>query len=88
MVLKNVLQPLREMTTKLLKKDIDIRCAYTSLMDIKENIAMMRTDIDARFQLWYKDALDLAKELGTDERAKGRNIYRATHPSKSSREYF
>ena len=91
MVLKHVLQPLREITTNLQKRDIDIRCAYTSLTEVKEDVAAIRTDIDGRFQLWYKDAQDLAKELGTDERApraKGRSNYRATHPAESPKEYF
>ena len=91
MVLKNVLQPLREITIKLQKRDIDIKCAYTLVMAIKADFTMLRNDIDERFKLWYQDALDLAKELGTDERApraKGRSIYRATHPAESTKEYF
>ena len=90
-VLRNVLQSLREIITKLQKRDINIRSSYTSLTEVKNDIAAIRTDIDARFGLWYEDVLDLSKELGTDERvprAKGTNNYRAKHPAESTMEYF
>ncbi|XP_071841190.1 52 kDa repressor of the inhibitor of the protein kinase-like [Apostichopus japonicus] len=90
-ILKNVLHPLRAITTKLQKRDMDIRSAYTSLTEVSNDIVAIRRDIDARFALWYQDALDLAKELDVEEarpRAKGRNAYRATHPAETPKDYF
>lgn len=91
-VLRNVLQPLREITTRLQKRDLDIRSAYTSLAEVHKDIEALRADIDTRFRLWYvHEVLVLAKELGVEERvprAKGRNAYRATHPAESTMEYF
>ncbi|KAG1650934.1 repressor of the inhibitor of the protein kinase [Nymphon striatum] len=90
--LRNVLQPLREITARLQKRDLDIRSAYTSFTEVHEDIEALRADIDDRFRLWYEDeVLVMAKELGVDEkvpRAKGRNAYRATHSAKSTMKYF
>ncbi|KAG1673489.1 repressor of the inhibitor of the protein kinase [Nymphon striatum] len=90
--LRNVLQPLREITARLQKRDLDIRSAYTSLTEVYEDIEALRADIDDRFRLWYEDeVLVMAKELGVDEkvpRAKGRNAYRATHLAESTMKYF
>ena len=47
MVLKNVLHPLREITTELQKRDIDIRCAYTLLMEIKKDIVALTVQSSA-----------------------------------------
>ncbi|KAG1690263.1 repressor of the inhibitor of the protein kinase [Nymphon striatum] len=90
--LRNVLQPLREITARLQKRDLDIRSAYTSLTEVYEDIEALRADIDDRFRLWYEEeVLVMAKELGVDEkvpRAKGRNAYRATHLAESTMKYF
>ncbi|KAG1714421.1 repressor of the inhibitor of the protein kinase [Nymphon striatum] len=90
--LRNVLQPLREITARLQKRDLDIRSAYTSLTEVYEDIEALRADIDDRFRLRYEDeVLVMAKELGVDEkvpRAKGRNAYRATHLAESTMKYF
>ena len=89
-VMKNVLAPLREITTKLQQRDLDIRSAYSLLSSAKEDIGKLRAEIAERFDMWYVEILKVAEKLGTEEKmcqAKS-CIYRATHPAKDPKEYF
>lgn len=89
--LKNVLQTLREITTKLQKRDLDIYKAYNSIDSVFSDMKTLRQDIDTRFNLWYTEIQHIAQALDVDERvprAKGSNIHRATHPADSPKEYF
>lgn len=50
-VLKNVLQPLREIIIKLQKYDLDIQAAYKLIGQVQKDIETLRADIDVRFDV-------------------------------------
>lgn len=89
-VLKNVLHPLREITIKLQKRDLDIRNAYSLLDSVKLDMENLRKEVDDRFNNWYTEIKKIANRLGTEEhvpRARA-SIYRATHPAGNPKEYY
>ena len=63
-VVKNCLQLLRGMTTKLQKRDIDIVSAYNMIDDTKKKITDLRANIGREHVDWYNEAQQMAKKWG------------------------
>ena len=61
-VVKNCLQLLRGMTTKLQKTDIDIVSAYNMIDDTKKKITDLRANIGREHADWYNEAQQMAKK--------------------------
>ena len=59
--MKNVLEPLRGITKKLQKRDLDILEAYNDIDQIIKDA--LRTNIDGTDNLWYSEIMNIAKEL-------------------------
>ena len=79
---------MREKTIRLQKRDMNIRKAYSSVSDVKSDLVAILGNVDARFDLWYLDILELAKVFVTNEQApreKRSKIHIVTYPTASSK---
>ena len=87
---KNVLYPLREITTKLQQRDLDVKSAYSLLDTVKKDLQILRDEVEVRFDGWYEEVLALATRIGTEERMRRAKacVFRATHPAENAKEYF
>ena len=64
---KNILDEVKTLASKQQKRDQDIFEAYMMVYEVIGNIKSVRKNIDSDFQVWYKQILDLAEELGIVE---------------------
>ena len=64
---KNILDEVKALASKLRKRDQDIFEANMMVDEVIGNIKSVRKNIDSDFQVWYKQILDLAEELGIVE---------------------
>ena len=91
LALRNILLPLRGITTKLQKRDLDIYSALTSIADVQSQLTDLRTTLDEVFKLWYQDVLNLAKKVGGEERLNRRTNsqkHRNNVPADSPEEFI
>eukprot|EP00118_Oscarella_pearsei_P012310 m.89758 g.89758 ORF g.89758 m.89758 type:complete len:111 (+) comp36624_c0_seq4:2016-2348(+) len=65
--MKNALDELWSLASKLQKRDQDICQAYTMVDAVKESVKSKRQNIDCVFDSWYQDVEELAKSLGVTE---------------------
>ena len=90
-VVKNCLQLLRGMTTKLQKRDINIVSAYNMIDDTKKKITDLRANIGREHADWYNEAQQMAMKVGEDitmPRITTRNVYRANVACTSISDYY
>jgi len=66
-VLKNSLDDLKDLPTKLQRRDIDAFEAYTMIDNIRSEIQCLRDDIGVEFQSWYDEAKQLDSCIGIEE---------------------
>ena len=85
-VVKNCLQLLRGMTTKLQKRDIDIVSAYNMIDDSKKKITDLRANIGREHADWYNEAQPMAKKV--EEDITTRNVYLANVACTSTSDYY
>ena len=81
--MKNALEPLRGITTKLLKRDLDILEASNDIDQVIKDVKALRTNIDKTDNLWYSEIINIAKELKVKpkiSRTASRQTNRANHP--------
>ena len=64
---KNIFDEVKTLASKQQKRDQDIFEAYMMVYEVIGNIKSVRKNIDSDFQVWYKQILDLAEELGIVE---------------------
>uniref|UniRef100_H2ZYW2 DUF4371 domain-containing protein n=1 Tax=Latimeria chalumnae TaxID=7897 RepID=H2ZYW2_LATCH len=86
--LKNVLAPLRGITVKLQKRDIDIHSAYKQISSV---ITSIREDIDNVFKDWYSEISSLAEKLDVTLQISclaGQQKHRSNQPVNSTEEYY
>ena len=55
--LKNVLEPLRGITAKLQKCDLDIYEAFCNIDSAIDDVTSNRLNIDTRYPIWYQEML-------------------------------
>lgn len=67
LVVLKMLNPLRELTTRLEKRKVDIRAAFTGINDVIEESTRLRQDVDQRFEIYYHEVLEVAAGLWTTE---------------------
>uniref|UniRef100_H3A901 HAT C-terminal dimerisation domain-containing protein n=1 Tax=Latimeria chalumnae TaxID=7897 RepID=H3A901_LATCH len=89
--LKNVLVPLRGITVKLQKRDIDVHSAYKQISSVIAVVASIREDIDNIFKDWYSDLSSLADELDVTlqiPRLAGQQKHRSNQTANGTEEYY
>lgn len=62
--MKNGLQPVKALSVKLQKRDNDIYRAYGHIDFVISEVQTMRSDIDAVWDEWYKEACAIADDVG------------------------
>ena len=85
MALKNILMPLRGITSKLQKRDLDI---YSVML--KAWSKMLRPYVE-RYESWYEEILHITRCTGGEEkqpRVVGRQQNRSNHQANSPKEYY
>ena len=66
--LKNILEPLREITAKLQKHDLDIYEAFCNLDSAIDDVTSNRPNIDSRYPIWYQEMLRISKSARGEEK--------------------
>ena len=89
MTLKNVLEPLRGITAKLQKRDLDIYDAFCNIDSAIDDATSNRLNIDTRYPIWYKEMLRISKSksAGGEEtlpRIAAKQLHRANHPANTA----
>ena len=90
-VTKNVLDEVKALSSKLQKRDQDIRDAHKMIDDVSESIKVARGNIDVTFSKWYEEILKLAENVGSPEsipRKTSLQKNRNNTPSDSPKEYY
>ena len=88
MTLKNVLQPLRGITAKLQKCDLDIYEAFCNIDSDIDDVTSNRLNIDTRYPIWYQE---ISKSAGGEEtlpRIVAKQLHRANHPANMAFEFY
>ena len=89
--LKNILLPLRGITSKLQKRDLDIYEAFCDIDSVIEDFKTIRSTIDERYESWYEEILQITKSVGGEEKQSqivGRQQHRSNQPVKCTKEYY
>uniref|UniRef100_H3ABH7 Uncharacterized protein n=1 Tax=Latimeria chalumnae TaxID=7897 RepID=H3ABH7_LATCH len=89
--LKNVLAPLRGITVKLQKRDINIHSAYKQISSVIAVVASIREDTDNVFKDWYSEISSLAEKVDITlqiPRLAGQQKHRSNQPANSTEEYY
>ena len=72
-------------------KALDVALAAEVIRSTKSQVSKMREFVDKYHGLWYKQALDLAREIDVEEkmpRRTNRQQHRSNTPSETAEEYF
>ena len=83
--------PLRGITSKLQKHDLDIYEAFCDIESVIEDIKTIQSTIDERYESWYEEILQITRCVGGEEkqpRIVGRQQHRSNQPVKSTKEYY
>ena len=67
-VLYKALHPLQGISAKLQKSDLDVYDAYSKIDEQISCIEEAREQINFVWESWYKDALEMARKVGTEEK--------------------
>lgn len=77
---------------KLQKRDLNIYTAYTAIHVVIDDMQTLRADVDERFDAWYQEVCEMAASLGAEKNIRrvcsGASIFRATHPSEKTKQYY
>ena len=90
-IAKNTLHTVKGIAAKLQKNGRDIYEAYQMIDDVRSNLKNMRTNVDNEFQDWFKEAKQIANEVGADikvPRYAHRQQHRANAPADTPLQYF
>ena len=63
---KNILLPLRGITSKRQKRDLDIYEAFCDIESVIEDIRI-RSTIDERYESWYEEIFQITRCVGGEE---------------------
>ena len=63
---KNTLHTVKGIAAKLQKNGRDIYQAFQTSDDVRSILKVMRTNVDKEFQDWFKEAKQIANEVGAD----------------------
>ena len=66
-VLKNTLDYVKSLASKLQKRDVDIYFAFKMIDEVISNIHALLSNVDETFDVWYKQAQTLADTMGSVE---------------------
>ena len=89
--LKNVLEPLRGITAKLQKHDLDIYETFCNIDSAIDNVTSNRLNIDNRYPIWYQEMLIISKSAGGEERLPriaAKQLHRANHPANTAIDFY
>ena len=89
--LKNVLEPLRGITAKLQKRDLDIYEAFCNIDSAIDDVTSNRLNIDTRYPIWYQEMLRISKSAGGEEtlpRIAAKQLHRANHPANTAIDFY
>ena len=90
-ILKNTLDYVKSLASKLQQRDMDIYFALKIIDEVISNIHALRSNIDEAFDVWYKQAQSLADAIGSVEETPRRTKaqrFRANVPAESPQEYY
>ena len=90
-ILKNTLDYVKSLGSKLQQRDMDIYFALKMIDEVTSNIHALRSNIDETIDVWYKQAQTLADTIGSVEetpRRKKAQIFRANIRADSPQEYY
>ena len=83
--------PLRGITSKLQKRDLDIYEAFCDVESVVKDVQTIRRGIDERYESWYEEILHITRCTGGEEkqpRVVGRQQNRPNHQANSPKEYY
>ena len=83
--------PLRGITSKLQKRDLDIYEAFCDVESVVKDVETIRRGIDERYESWYEEILHITRCTGGEEkqpRVVGRQQNRSNHQANSPKEYY
>lgn len=86
-VVRNVLNYARPLTSKLQKSDIDIYQAYQMIDEVINSVEELRTSIDSRFSEWWNEIIQLSSSEPTLPRLTLSQTYRSTLPTCCNPDY-
>ena len=78
--------PLRGITSKHQKRDLDIYEAFCDVESVVKDVKTMRRGIDERYESWYEEILHITRCIGGEEkqpRVVGRQQNRSNHQANS-----
>ena len=90
-VVKNCLHLVKGITVKLQKRDVDVISAYNMIEDTKQKIVDLRTNLDTEHEEWFKEAKEMAEEVGTEmtmPRITRRQVYRSNPETSTTVDYY
>ena len=90
-VVKNCLQLIKGITVKLQKRDVDVISAYNMIDDTKQKIVDLRTNLDAKHEEWFREAKEMAEEVGAElrmPRITRRQVYRSNADTSTTVDYY
>ena len=90
-ITRHVLDVTLPVTQLLQGKSIDIMDGIHLINSLKKEIILMRNSVDSYHDLWYKEALQLADQVGIEEskqRTVGRQTTRSNTPFEDISEYY
>ena len=90
-IAKNTLHTVKGIAAKLQKNGRDIYEAYQMIDDVRSILKTMRTNVENEFQDWFKEAKQIANEVGADikvPRYAHRQQHRANAPADTPLQYF
>ena len=85
---QNSLRLIKGTTVKLQKREIS---AYNMIEELKLLIADLRTNLDEEHEDWFKEATEMAEEVGTEmqmPRITGRQIHRSNSETSTAINYY
>ena len=90
-ILKNTLDYVKSLASKLQQRDMDIYFALKMIDEVISNILALRSNIDETFEVWYKQVQTLADAIGSVEETPRRTKaqrFRSNVPAESPQEYY
>ena len=89
--LKNVLEPLRGITAKLQKRDLDIDETFCNIDSAIDDVTSNRLNVDIRYPVWYQEMFRISKSAGGEEklpRIAAKQLHRANHPANTAIDFY
>lgn len=91
MIVKNALEVVKPLATKLQKRDRDVIDAYGMIDSTISRLRALRCEVEQEFKSWFNDSVKLADLVGTEiqtPRVVARQAHRSNNPSSSPEEHY